>query len=225
MSRRAASSAPPCTRCFGPVGSPRRISSPGWPCSGSRSSRWNLFKTVARGRVPRRGGKGGAQMRKALAVGKKEFRQIVRDRRTLMILLFIPVFFLLLYGYALNFDIKHVRAGRRGPGRQRGEPRPGLGVPQLGLLRPGRHAPFAAGSPAGDGRQRGAGRADHPREHRSLGPGRGQAAPVQIIKRVVVASRTLAAADPASSTTRNRTRFPGRLARCSSIAVFLAEPD
>jgi ABC-2 type transport system permease protein len=47
-------------------------------------------------------------MKKALAVGKKELRQIVRDRRTLMILLFIPVFFLLLYGYALNFDIKHV---------------------------------------------------------------------------------------------------------------------
>ena len=36
-------------------------------------------------------------MRKALAVGKKEFRQIVRDRRTLMILLFIPAFFLLLF--------------------------------------------------------------------------------------------------------------------------------
>ena len=48
-------------------------------------------------------------MRKALAVGRKEFRQIRRDRRTLMILLFIPVFFLLLYGYALNFDIKHVK--------------------------------------------------------------------------------------------------------------------
>jgi ABC-2 type transport system permease protein len=47
-------------------------------------------------------------MNKALAVGKKEFRQILRDRRTLMILLFIPVFFLLLYGYALNFDIRHV---------------------------------------------------------------------------------------------------------------------
>ena len=47
-------------------------------------------------------------MRKALAVGRKEFRQIVRDRRTLMILLFIPVFFLLLFGYALTFDIKHV---------------------------------------------------------------------------------------------------------------------
>jgi drug efflux transport system permease protein len=47
-------------------------------------------------------------MRKALAVGLKEFLQIRRDRRTLMILLFIPVFFLLLYGYALNFDIRHV---------------------------------------------------------------------------------------------------------------------
>ena len=48
-------------------------------------------------------------MRKIFAVGVKEFRQIRRDRRTLMILLFIPVFFLLLYGYALNFDIRHVR--------------------------------------------------------------------------------------------------------------------
>lgn len=47
-------------------------------------------------------------MRKMLAVGVKEFRQIRRDRRTLMILLFIPAFFLLLYGYALNFDIRHV---------------------------------------------------------------------------------------------------------------------
>lgn len=48
-------------------------------------------------------------MRKALAVGRKEFRQIARDRRTLLTLLFVPVFFLLLYGYALNFDIRHVR--------------------------------------------------------------------------------------------------------------------
>jgi ABC-2 type transport system permease protein len=48
-------------------------------------------------------------MRKIFAVGVKEFRQIRRDRRTLMILLFIPVFFLLLYGYALNFDVRHIR--------------------------------------------------------------------------------------------------------------------
>ena len=45
---------------------------------------------------------------RALAVGRKEFRQIARDRRTLMILLFVPAFFLLLYGYALSFDVRNV---------------------------------------------------------------------------------------------------------------------
>ena len=48
-------------------------------------------------------------MRKALAVGRKELHQILRDRRTLVILLFVPAFFLMLYGYALNWDIRHVR--------------------------------------------------------------------------------------------------------------------
>ncbi len=48
-------------------------------------------------------------MRKALAVYRKELRQILRDRRTLLILVFIPAFFLLLYGYALNFDIRHIK--------------------------------------------------------------------------------------------------------------------
>jgi ABC-2 type transport system permease protein len=43
------------------------------------------------------------------AVMIKEIRQIARDRRTLLILLFIPAFFLLLYGYALNFDIRNIR--------------------------------------------------------------------------------------------------------------------
>jgi ABC-2 type transport system permease protein len=45
---------------------------------------------------------------KTLAVARKEMRQIGRDRRTLLILLFVPAFFLLVYGYALNFDIRHV---------------------------------------------------------------------------------------------------------------------
>lgn len=47
-------------------------------------------------------------MNKALAVCRKELRQIARDRRTLLILIFVPVFFLLIFGYALNFDIRHV---------------------------------------------------------------------------------------------------------------------
>src|ERR1051326_8659338 len=47
-------------------------------------------------------------IRTALAVYRKEFRQIRRDRRTLMTIVFVPAFFLLLYGFALNWDIKHI---------------------------------------------------------------------------------------------------------------------
>lgn len=48
-------------------------------------------------------------LRKTLAVARKEFRQIARDRRSLLVLLFVPAFFLLLYGYALNFDVQHIQ--------------------------------------------------------------------------------------------------------------------
>src|ERR1051326_1145782 len=47
-------------------------------------------------------------MTRVLAVYRKELRQIRRDRRTLMTIVFVPAFFLLLYGYALNWDIKHI---------------------------------------------------------------------------------------------------------------------
>jgi ABC-2 type transport system permease protein len=44
-----------------------------------------------------------------LPVARKELRQVVRDRRTLLTVLFVPVLILLLFGYALNFDIRNVR--------------------------------------------------------------------------------------------------------------------
>jgi ABC-2 type transport system permease protein len=47
-------------------------------------------------------------VRQVLAVTRKELLQIVRDRRTLMILLFVPAFFLLVYGYALSWDIRNI---------------------------------------------------------------------------------------------------------------------
>ena len=47
-------------------------------------------------------------MRTVLAVARKELRQIVRDRRTLLIQAFVPAFFLVVFGYALNFDIRHI---------------------------------------------------------------------------------------------------------------------
>ncbi|HOI44604.1 MAG TPA: ABC transporter permease [Candidatus Aminicenantes bacterium] len=46
--------------------------------------------------------------RMARAVAKKELRQISRDVRTLIFLLILPGFLLLMFGYALNFDVKRV---------------------------------------------------------------------------------------------------------------------
>lgn len=47
-------------------------------------------------------------IRQIEAVAWKELRQIRRDRRTLFMLLFVPAMILLLYGYALNFDIRNI---------------------------------------------------------------------------------------------------------------------
>ena len=46
---------------------------------------------------------------RALAVARKEIRQILRDKLTLTILLFVPAFFLLLFGYALSWDLSGIR--------------------------------------------------------------------------------------------------------------------
>ena len=48
---------------------------------------------------------------RVMAVTRKELRQISRDKRTLLILLFVPAFFLFVYGYALNFDIRNIALG------------------------------------------------------------------------------------------------------------------
>ena len=48
-------------------------------------------------------------MRRILAVAAKETRQIARDRLTLAILLGMPTTMLLLYGYALNWDVRDAR--------------------------------------------------------------------------------------------------------------------
>jgi ABC-2 type transport system permease protein len=45
------------------------------------------------------------------AVAKKEFRQILRDVRSMIIIFFFPVFMLVLFGYAVNFDVNHIKLG------------------------------------------------------------------------------------------------------------------
>ncbi len=39
---------------------------------------------------------------------KKEFLQISRDSRSLMFLIFLPAFMLVMFGFALNFDVQHI---------------------------------------------------------------------------------------------------------------------
>jgi ABC-2 type transport system permease protein len=39
---------------------------------------------------------------------RKEFRQIRRDSRSLIFMIFIPAFLLIMFGFALNFDVKHI---------------------------------------------------------------------------------------------------------------------
>jgi len=48
-------------------------------------------------------------MKRFRAIFKKEFRQIRRDPLSLGLLIFVPVMLLVLYGYALSFDVKHIR--------------------------------------------------------------------------------------------------------------------
>ncbi len=41
-------------------------------------------------------------------VMRKEFRQIRRDTRSLVFMIFLPAFLLVMFGFALNFDVKHI---------------------------------------------------------------------------------------------------------------------
>jgi len=48
-------------------------------------------------------------VRKVWAIARKELRQASRDPLSLAMLLGLPTMMLLLYGYAVNFDVRHVR--------------------------------------------------------------------------------------------------------------------
>jgi len=50
-------------------------------------------------------------VRRTRAMAVKEFKQSFRDKLTLAAYLFLPIFLLLLFGYALSFDVKHVKLG------------------------------------------------------------------------------------------------------------------
>ena len=57
--------------------------------------------------TPRR--KARRMIRRTLAIAIKELLQLFRDWRTMLTLLVMPMVLLLIYGYALSFDIEHIR--------------------------------------------------------------------------------------------------------------------
>jgi ABC-2 type transport system permease protein len=53
----------------------------------------------------------GPAIRRALAIARKELRQLVRDRLTLGMIIGIPVIQLTLFGYAINLDVRGISTG------------------------------------------------------------------------------------------------------------------
>ncbi len=51
-----------------------------------------------------------------LPVMQKEFREVRRDRRTLALMIFVPVLLLVIFGYAANFDVSDIPTAVVGPG-------------------------------------------------------------------------------------------------------------
>ncbi len=47
--------------------------------------------------------------RRTLAIARKEVRQIKRDKRMLYVLFIFPFILLILFGYAINFDVHHIK--------------------------------------------------------------------------------------------------------------------
>ncbi|OYW05369.1 MAG: hypothetical protein B7Z61_06460, partial [Acidobacteria bacterium 37-71-11] len=48
-------------------------------------------------------------IRRTLAIAMKELLQLRRDPRTALTLLAMPLLLLFIYGYALSFDVQHIR--------------------------------------------------------------------------------------------------------------------
>lgn len=50
-------------------------------------------------------------LRRFMAITQKEFRQLARDRLTFGMVVMLPLLEILLFGYAINLDVRHLKAG------------------------------------------------------------------------------------------------------------------
>jgi ABC-type multidrug transport system permease subunit len=48
-------------------------------------------------------------LNRIIAISKKEVKQLLRDQRMMFVLFFFPVFLLVVFGYAVNFDVQNVK--------------------------------------------------------------------------------------------------------------------
>ena len=48
---------------------------------------------------------------RGMAIARKEVRQLLRDRLTFGMIIGIPLLQMTLFGYAINTDVRHLRAG------------------------------------------------------------------------------------------------------------------
>ena len=48
-------------------------------------------------------------MKRLLALTWKEFLQLKRDRITLRMIVLVPIMQTIIFGYAINYDVKHLR--------------------------------------------------------------------------------------------------------------------
>lgn len=48
-------------------------------------------------------------LNRIIAISKKEVKQLLKDKRMMFVLFFFPVFLLIVFGYAVNFDVQNVK--------------------------------------------------------------------------------------------------------------------
>jgi hypothetical protein len=80
------------------------------------------------------------------AIAMKEFRQMRRDRRTLAMMILLPVLLLVVFGYAASFDVDQVKTVVVGPQASRWRPPCPSGWTWSGSPRP--RAASSRGGPA-----------------------------------------------------------------------------
>lgn len=52
-------------------------------------------------------------LNRIVAISKKEIKQLIRDKRMMFVLFFFPVFLLIIFGYAVNFDVENIKIAVR----------------------------------------------------------------------------------------------------------------